>query len=240
LTYCAISQTGAAQPLRTFASGWYTCSFKAGNEIFGYFVASFSQKPNDLGQWRAYADNGRGVAIGLAPKLFQVLPDQSNLGVAEKTLVARVIYDPPGKIGLKLFAAIKRAIALIDRGEPSVTSPAEREAFRRVMAAELAVPIVVYSVTCKHPAYYHEEETRLLLINTLEQLSPLIETRVRGSNLVPYIPIRMPVREPGAITKIMIGPAADGYAEDAIRALLRRHRLPLDILQPSKIPYTAR
>jgi hypothetical protein len=37
----------------------------------------------------------------------------------------------------------------------------------------------------------------------------------------------------------MIGPAADELAEDAIRAFLRKHGLPLDILERSKIPYTA-
>jgi hypothetical protein len=63
--------------------------------------------------------------------------------------------------------------------------------------------------------------------------------RVRGSSLVPYIPSPLRVRSPGAIKKIMIGPAADKLAEDAIRALLRKHGLPLDILERSKIPYTA-
>jgi hypothetical protein len=39
-------------------------------EIFGFYIASFSRDRNDLGQWRAYADNGRGFALGLAPHLF--------------------------------------------------------------------------------------------------------------------------------------------------------------------------
>jgi Protein of unknown function (DUF2971) len=231
---------GGSPAVKAFCEWMVHVLVKAGGEIFGFFVASFSRSPDDLGQWRAYADNGRGVAIGLAPTVFQVVPGQSNLGLTDKTLVAHVIYDPPVKIGLKLIAAIRRAIGLIVRGDRSVTSSAEQEAFGRVMAVELAVPIFVYSVTCKHPAYAHENETRLLLINNLEQLSPIIETRVRGSNLVPYIPIPMGVRSPGVITKIMIGPAADDLADEAIRALLRRQGLPLNILERSKIPYTAR
>jgi hypothetical protein len=39
---------------------------------FGFFIASFSRARDDLGQWRAYADNGRGFALGLAPHLFGV------------------------------------------------------------------------------------------------------------------------------------------------------------------------
>lgn len=37
-----------------------------------YFIGSFSRASDDLGQWRAYADNGRGIAIGFAPHLFGI------------------------------------------------------------------------------------------------------------------------------------------------------------------------
>ncbi len=212
---------------------------KAGGEIFGFFVASFSRKDNDLGQWRAYADNGRGVAVGLAPSLFEVVPDESSLKVTEKTIVARVIYDPK-RHEQNLREAIGCAIEGIARGEQSATSEAEREEFGKAMAIELAVPIFTYSITCKHPAYEQEQETRLLLVNDLHRLGPFIETRTRGSALVPYIQSPLPVRKPGALTKIMIGPAADELADDAIRAFFRRQGLPLDILDKSDIPYAAR
>src|SRR5215831_10019471 len=37
-----------------------------------FFIASFSRERDDLGQWRAYADNGRGYAIGFAPRVFRI------------------------------------------------------------------------------------------------------------------------------------------------------------------------
>ena len=37
-----------------------------------FFIASFSRVRDDLGQWRAYADNGRGFAIGFAPRMFSI------------------------------------------------------------------------------------------------------------------------------------------------------------------------
>jgi hypothetical protein len=83
-------------------------------------------------------------------------------------------------------------------------------------------------------------KNELLLANDLEQLGPSVEMRTRGSTLVPYIPSKLLVRSAGAITKIMIGPAADDLADDAIRAFLRRQGLPLNIVQRSDIPYTAR
>jgi hypothetical protein len=36
-----------------------------------FFITSFSRNSDDLHQWRSYADDGRGVAIGFSAKLFQ-------------------------------------------------------------------------------------------------------------------------------------------------------------------------
>ena len=42
------------------------------SDIFDFFIGSFSRERDDLGQWRSYADNGRGYAIGFAQKLFRI------------------------------------------------------------------------------------------------------------------------------------------------------------------------
>jgi hypothetical protein len=212
---------------------------KSGGEIFGFFVGSFSRENNDLGQWRAYADDARGVAIGLAPQLFQVHPDQTNVGLAEKVLVSQVIYDRDQCIR-NLTDAIRRAIQILVRAADDVTAEAEGHQFLRDLATHLAVSIFTHAVTCKHEAYQHEHETRMLLINQLSILAPIIETRTRGSTLVPFIRSPLAVRSAGAITQIMIGPSADTMSDGAVRALLRHHGLPLDIVQQSDIPYTAR
>ena len=212
---------------------------KSGGEMFGFFVGSFSRESDDLGQWRAYADNGRGVAIGLAPRLFQVHADQTNVTLAEKVLVAQVIYDRDQCLR-NVGEAIRRAVDIIVLAEAEVTSQAQGREFLRELATQLAVAIFTYAVTCKHRAYKHERETRMLLVNQLDILAPIIETRTRGSTLVPFIRSPLPVRSAGAITQIMIGPAADNLSDDAVRALLRRHGLPLDTVQQSDIPYTAR
>lgn len=212
---------------------------KAGGEIFDFYVASFSKAGNDLGQWRAYADNGRGVAIGLSPKLFAVVADQSTLGAADKTMAAHVIYDR-AVCQRNFTEAIQEATAIIGRGQAHATSKLEREEFGKSVARELAVPLFTYAITCKDKAYAHERETRLLLVNDRAELDPIIDFRTRGANLVPYVRSTMRVRAPGAITKIMVGPAADDLAEHAVQSLLRRHKLPPDIVQTSEIPYMAR
>jgi Protein of unknown function (DUF2971) len=212
---------------------------KAGGEIFGFFVGSFSRDGNDLGQWRAYSDKGRGVAVGLAPRLFHVHADQANLGLAERYLVARVIYDRNQCIQ-SFTDEIRAAVEIVVRAESDVATKAEGHQFLRDLATELVVPIFSLASTCKHRAYRHEQETRILLVNDLGKLAPIIETRTRGSTLVPFIRSPLAVRSAGAITQIMIGPAAERMSDHAVRALLSRHGLPLDMVQQSDIPYSAR
>ena len=57
-----------------------------------YFIGSFSRASDDLGQWRAYADNGRGVAIGFAPHLFAV-ENAADKRPNEIAFVSPVVYD---------------------------------------------------------------------------------------------------------------------------------------------------
>src|SRR5262245_10894107 len=69
---------------------------------FEFYVASFSREPNDLSQWRAYADNGRGFAIGFAPRLFQLVEKPPTDKPAEQVSVVtymsediEALYAPP-------------------------------------------------------------------------------------------------------------------------------------------------
>jgi hypothetical protein len=56
-----------------------------------FFVASFSRASDDLGQWRGYGDDGRGFAVGFAPRLFHIdetvdpTKPESNIFVAPVT-----------------------------------------------------------------------------------------------------------------------------------------------------------
>jgi hypothetical protein len=214
---------------------------KSVGEIFGFYIASFSQAKNDLAQWRAYADNARGVMLGLAPKLFRVLADQSQLGVTDKTIAAHVVYN---KIVCtkNMRTAIRRAVAIVELAETSrlVRTDSERELLGRALANRLVVPIIIYAVTCKDAAYAHERETRLVITNQVSELAAVTKIRTRGSTLVPYIPSALAVRRRGAIREIMIGPAAAEMADDAVRTFLRTQGVPTSVLRKSNVPYTAR
>lgn len=210
---------------------------KFATEYFGYYVASFSRDSNDLGQWRAYADNGRGYALGLAPQLFQ-RESKDDAAPNQIFFVAEVDYCRKNVKQL-LREPIGRAVQIAANAKTDRLKTSDQSVdFFVEMQIALATPIFWYAMTTKHEAYRHEQETRLLIIDDREKLKDDIKIRTRGSNIVPFIPVSMPVKEAGSITEIVIGPSADSDAEDAIRTLLLSEQLGREIpIRRSGIPY---
>jgi len=67
---------------------------------------------------------------------------------------------------------------------------------------------------------------------------PYIKTRLRGSEIVPYIPHPRPIREPGIIVEIVVGPAAGPDAERTVRTMLDAFGINPETNR-SRIPYRA-
>ncbi len=205
-----------------------------------FFVASFSRARDDLGQWRSYADNGRGFAIGFAPKMFRI-QDAPNPSPDENAYLGPIIY--------KVSDVRSRHRLAIDKATDVFLTAAETEAslirdaaIGRPFMLELAkhviaAPLIWNALTSKHPAYEHEQEVRLVMAGTSDKLAPFVKTRVRGSDLVPYIPHPWDVSEPGAIVEILVGPAAPLDAEEALKALLGGYGITGIRIERSDIPY---
>lgn len=208
-----------------------------------YFIGSFSRASDDLGQWRAYADNGRGVAIGLAPHLFMI-ENTTDMNPDEAAFVSPVVYD--------LGDASSRHERAIEKAEEIFVDTAD--AHRDILAnkdigipfmqdfarAVIASPLIWNCLTSKHPAYSHEQEVRMIMLGMHDKLRPYIKTRIRGADIVPYIPYKVPVRKPHSIGHIVVGPAANADAERTVRTMLKSFGIERDIpVSRSLIPYRA-
>jgi SIR2-like protein/DUF2971 family protein len=127
-----------------------------------FFIACFSRARDDLGQWRAYADNGRGVAIGLSPSVFTV-HDKPPAGQ---------LPDFVGPIRYQLGEVCRRHEACVEEGAAIVLSiaqnrpdllsnPATGGPFMEELVRQMiASPLIWNCLTSKHPAYQHEQEVR--------------------------------------------------------------------------------
>ena len=214
------------------------------NSVFDFYIGSFSRSRDDLHQWEKYAACGQGFAIGLAPRLFGIEPDRPDRKPDEIAFVSPVSYgDVAGRVlhrpeGFKAPRGSRRrrpstkaaAMQDINRGMPFF-----RELANRLVAAEL----ILNCLTVKGPCWEPEHEVRLFILGERANLAPYVSTRSRGTETVPFIKHRMPLREPGSITEILIGPAAPTDAEDFACSLLAPfHSDPRSIIRRSdKIPY---
>jgi hypothetical protein len=211
-------------------------------DTLGFFVASFSRARNDLGQWRAYADNGRGFAIGYAPRMFEVRPDLSA-APEENAFLGPVVYDADEavsrhRLAIDQAAAIFRATA--NANAALLRDGAVGIPFMRIFALRLIASALIWNaLTTKHPAYEREEEVRMIIMGTAAALLPVTKTRTRGSEIVPYIAHPWALRGPEDIAEIVVGPAAPPDAERPLQTLLATCGLAGVTVVRSDIPYRA-
>lgn len=204
-----------------------------------FLIASFSKNRDELGQWRAYADNARGVAIGFSPTLF--LPVEStNKDPRRNVFVGPVLYDDAK-------TRQRHAKGLDVAGK--IARDARRYAYRHLRHKEIgmeflnrlarsiiASPLIWNALTCKHIGYRGENEVRLVMLGEKSKFRGKILKRKRGTEVVPYVPYKLQLSKPGSIVEIVIGPAAPKTAEADVRALLKSHGIKAPVRR-SRIPY---
>lgn len=226
--------------LETLSDMFSARNFSANLE---FLIASFSRERDDLGQWRAYADNGRGYAIGFAPHLFAV-EDKQDRKPNENVVVGPVRYHI-NEVCERHKVAIDRAaeifLSTVEANAPLVSDKRVGIPFMQDMArAAIASPLIWNCLTTKHPAYAHEREVRFVLLGLTESLSPYITTRLRGSEIVPYVTHKLPLKKPHSLAGIVVGPSAPIDPERTVRTMLRSLGYNPDLpVSRSDIPYRA-
>jgi hypothetical protein len=112
------------------------------------------------------------------------------------------------------------------------------EFLNQLARAVVAAPLLWNALTCKHPAYEHEAEVRMIILGEKKKFKGKISKRTRNGRVIPHIPRRLPLRERGSITEIVIGPAAPKGAERDIRKLIKSLGMDSKIpVRRSRIPY---
>lgn len=234
-----MSASATEQPELADFAKVFRRTLSSGIEVIAhYFVSCFSRKGNDLGQWRAYADNGQGYAIGFdGPALVNAFSE--NVGQNAHTFP--ITYSDTD--------LLKMHRRLIELFVPLVSLPRGRElneiAIRRYLTElqmELALSVLQASILFKHEAYELEAEYRLLQIHRAGHV-PDVKFREKPYTLARYREFNWKAATPDALQSIVIGPAADAnsaerFAKDCLQAFHPTSRVK-DITF-SKIPYKPR
>ncbi len=121
------------------------------NDSLIYYVACFSSEPDLLSQWRGYANDGKGVAIGFYSKNFMDAQDLKNVKYA------KVIYDKHAvKIELHDYI-IQKLKRVHDKAGVSASPFSYDTAINDIISG-----MVYYAVFYKNPAFSEESEWRLV------------------------------------------------------------------------------
>src|SRR5260370_1887041 len=170
-----------------------------------YFICSFSACGDDLGQWRAYADNGRGYALAFDAKVLEDAFGTHGAARIARPFPIRYKDSDLIEIHRKLVNSMFDLTFLL-RGK-NLKKPAEM-AYIAQLATWLMVHALGAGLHFKHEAYSNEQEYRFLEAYPAHQ-PPQTKSRVRRYSLIKYTEFDWKSVTAGALKRIVVGPAAD-------------------------------
>jgi DUF2971 family protein len=215
--------TDARPEIVTFASMFERFDLDAGIEAAGhFFFCCFSADGDDLGQWRAYADNGQGFALGFDTRSLEDAFTKRKGKPIKQYATFHITYDDTELTRIQT--------ALVDLVDPLISLPRTARVRGDALHAYMMDLLVYHSMDVirgvmffKHEAYRNEKEYRFQQLFRRDKPAPDVKHRQRGTSLVRYREFDWRKLAPGSLKKIVIGPAADRikaarFAKDYVAA----------------------
>ncbi len=223
---------------KVFAKQFSTFVSQRGlQESANYFVCSFSSSGDDLGQWRAYADNGRGYALGFDAKALETAFTKEDGAPIPNNTTFPVTYrdDLLANLHQQIVESMFDLISL-----PNGTG-LERPVFLEYMKeldVYLTVCVLHASVFFKHEAYSNEKEYRFLQIHRGDLPPPQVRLRSRPYTLIRYREFDWRRAGSDTLKRIVVGPAADhDKAPQFVKDCLRMFHAGAVEISRSEVPY---
>jgi hypothetical protein len=223
---------------KTFAKNFAAYPLAEIQESMPFCMCSFSSCGDDLGQWRAYADNGRGYALGFDAKALEAgftrdgatqIPNRSTFPVTyEDAKVARIHCQ-----------IVEKMFGLISLPRERNLQDAARRPYMEVLQILLTVRTLEAALYFKHGAYANEKEYRFLH-GCMANAPPAVKLRTRPYSLVKYKEFdwRKGVAAE-TLKRIVVGPAADQKAAQFAQDCLSSFYPGAVEITHSEIPYRA-
>jgi hypothetical protein len=209
------------------------------DEFLTAYIGCFSRNAGDVGQWRAYADDGRGCAIGFSRDFFAA-EDPPDVPVDQRVFVGRVHYTArkyPPRLAGPLEVAADLFLAAVNEHRVQMANDRETgKAFIRDFATHvIAEPTLWNCLTSKHRGYRSEREVRLVMLGNPEHYKPFEQVRDRRGEPVRFVPYGFsPAKR---VVKVVVGPAAPPGAEREVRDLVRQLGMTSTRVSRSDLPY---
>lgn len=231
--------TDARPEIATFASQLERFDVDAGIEAAGhFFICCFSGDADDLGQWRAYADDGRGYALGFETAALEDAFCRRKGKPIPQHSTFPVTYDDAELTRIQT--------ALVDHIDPLISLPRSVRVGSTAMHAYMSDLLVYHAMNVirgvmffKHEGYKNEKEFRFQQLFRRDRPAPDVKYRRRPHSLVRYREFDWRALAGHSLKEIVIGPAADRikaerFARDCMAAF---HSAGGVTITYSRIPY---
>ena len=210
-------------------------------EIAHFFVVSFSSRRDELGQWRAYADDGRGFAMGFDARGLENAFAQVDDPLNQMNPTFPVTYDDERLIGLHKQLT-EKMFDLISFPSRNNADPATTNSCLEKLSVHHAANVIQTTVFFKHQAYENEKEYRFLQLFPGVRPAPAVKYRMRSYSLVRYREFAWRSVAGSSLKEIVVGPAAADQELKFAADCLQAFHLTDEVVKigRSKIPYRSR
>jgi hypothetical protein len=208
-----------------------------GSGRFGFWIFSASLSDDHLGQWRSYADDGRGACLGFSLEKFNMVELAKLFPHALNPIRFPTNYDE-GRLRANLQRYVDGGLDILAEIDAAARADPWRDEL--FVLSLLNDGFYANAILSKHVAYEQEREYRLLISGERERIgeSNHHHLRERNREIVGFLKLPIPEwRRPGVLTHIRIGPAAPNQLMDQLRGTLAKLGIPIPQIDRSDIPY---
>lgn len=184
-----------------------------------YFTCSFSADGDELGQWRAYADNGRGYALGFDRRGLESA--FASGGPSSFAQTFPVCYDE-NQLSALQEQIVEKALPFVNLTAERNLSQDEVRSFKIKLCVLLTTHHLNIALFFKHKAYRNEREYRFLEAFPANAPPTNVKVRPRPYSFTRYREFDWKGTTGYFLTDIHVGPAADPikgiqFANDCVR-----------------------
>jgi Protein of unknown function (DUF2971) len=195
-----------------------------------YFVTCFSDKGDDLSQWRAYGGGENGYAIGFKP---------GDLLGSPKCILARINYD--GELHRSLAQKVATATVQFSFEGVKKYAPVDAAKWSEEFFEAWRPAITMIAPLVKDPAFIEERECRVVrgYCGEISQLKFI----QKGSLMSRHLPLRPGTGDASdsyrlPISEVMVGPCRHPeISRTSVETLLCQKGYPTGLVSISRIPF---
>lgn len=207
------------------------------SQIADIYVASLSENPNQLSQWRAYGANGNGYSVGFT-KLR--LPTGPRADAVAALALVKCEYDEAAfrDQARTVLSDVARGFELYVR--TYARSHDSERAYRRAALSIAFRRLAIAPARFKNTAFSEEREWRMIVLPMRGQESKIVKYRSGRWGVTPFIPIDL--ADDGHLidlSEIWIGPQHDPVdGQKSVQGFLQSAGYASDVpVKCSEIPY---